>query len=165
MMWFTGEPGIFKALRRHFQMKSTNLAKKGIFQCFKVIKTTSFNTFGTLGIRPRFWSGVENYGIEPPPLFSKTKSRKKASKSSITFICKNHFFSKKIEKRSVNPKLFDIFEIFLGLEISAEKSRKTVNNCRKIKMPQKGSEIVKHIFVREKHVFFPKKLENRSANP
>ena len=44
-----------------------------------MIKTTSFNTFGTLGIRPRFWSGVENYGIEPPPnirkLFAKLSNQ------------------------------------------------------------------------------------------
>ena len=34
-----------------------------------MIKTTSFNTFGKLGIWPRFCSGVQNYGIELPPDF------------------------------------------------------------------------------------------------
>ena len=33
----------------------------------KVVKTTAFYTFGLLGIRARFFSGVENYGIELPP--------------------------------------------------------------------------------------------------
>ena len=32
------------------------------------LKTTRFNTFWTLGIWPRFCSGVENYGIELPPI-------------------------------------------------------------------------------------------------
>ena len=34
------------------------------------------------------------------------------------------FLRQKFENRSVNPKVFDFFEIFLGLEISTEKSRK-----------------------------------------
>ena len=33
---------------------------------------------------------------------------------------------------------FRLFGMFLRLEVSTEKSRKIVNNCRKSKMPQKG---------------------------
>jgi len=62
---------------------------------------------------------------------------------------------------TVNPKLFDIFEIFLGLEISTEKSIKTVNNCLKIKMPQKGFKIVKNIFFSRKTLFFFKKTRKQ----
>ena len=56
-----------------------------------------------------------------------------------------HFSKKKkifeifeIEKRPVFHSIFDFFEIFSGLEISPEKSRKEVNNRQKIKMPWKG---------------------------
>ena len=71
----------------------------------------------------------------------------------------------KDKEKKLNPEVFDFFEIFLRLEISTEKSRKIVNNCRKIKMPQKRFEIVKHNFFSPKTSFFPKKIENRSANP
>jgi len=66
MVLSTIERKILKAPRRHFQMKSTILATKSKFQCLKGIKTTRFNIFWTLGIRPRFFSVVGNYGIEPP---------------------------------------------------------------------------------------------------
>ena len=49
--------------------KSKTVRTHTWFQCLKVIKTTSLNTFWTLGIWPRFCSGEENYGIEPPPIF------------------------------------------------------------------------------------------------
>ena len=65
---------------------------------------------------------------------------KKLSETSekITFLKKNLNFFFEFEKRRVFHVIFDFFEIFPGLEISFEKSRKEVNNCLKIKMPWKS---------------------------
>ena len=67
------------------------LATKGIFQCMKVVKTTPFHTFWLLGFRARFFSGVENYGIELPPGFPTYSTFSRKSGSSYKKIGKNIF--------------------------------------------------------------------------
>ena len=67
---------------------------------------------------------IDNFSTFFRRYFQPQKYFKKVEKFRIYGHVSESCWSQKFENRSVNPKVFDFFEIFLGLEISTEKSRK-----------------------------------------